>query len=151
MRFIPDLPFAGLRKKLSGVAVEFGKRPGRLALCFALSVAVQATFVASAIVLARTMGVDASAAQWFFAWPLAKIVAILPISLAGLGVREAALASFLAPFGASAALVVAVSLVWQSIFIAGALVAGLFFMLASRRAPPVVVDRSTVEPQAAEW
>ena len=48
--------------------------------------------------------------------------------------REAALASFLAPF-ASAALVVAVSLVWQSIYVAGALIAGLYFVLTSKRTP----------------
>ena len=40
---------------------------------------------------------------WIFAWPLAKIIAVLPVSLNGLGLREATLAGFLAPFGASAA------------------------------------------------
>jgi glycosyltransferase 2 family protein len=35
-----------------------------------------------------------------FAWPLAKIAAVVPITQGGIGVREAALVVLLAPFGA---------------------------------------------------
>ena len=72
--------------------------------------------------LALAVGVEVPVAAWFFAWPLAKIVATLPISLGGLGVRESSLAALLAPFGAVAAEVVASGLAWQGIlYLAGAL------------------------------
>lgn len=128
LRFVPNLPFAGLRAKLMDVWKEFGRRPGRLAACFMLSVLVQAGFVALTIAFAAETGAAATVAAWYFAWPLAKLVAVLPISLAGLGVREAALASFLAPFGAAPALVVAASLLWQSIQFVGGAIAGLAFL-----------------------
>ena len=51
------------------------------------------------------------------AFSLAKVVALLPISLGGIGLREVALATFLAPFGVPAALAVAQSLVWESILV----------------------------------
>jgi uncharacterized membrane protein YbhN (UPF0104 family) len=135
LRFAPNLPFAALRRRLADVATEFTKRPARLLACFGLSVAVQALFVALTIAFAAQAGADAPAAAWFFAWPLAKLVAIIPISLAGLGVREAALASFLAPFGAVPALVVAAGLMWQSIqFAAGIMCAIAFFATPGRPA-----------------
>lgn len=133
LRAAPNLPFAALRRKLADVATEFARRPGRLIGCFILSAGVQALFVALTIAFAREAGLDATAAAWFFAWPLAKLVAIIPVSLAGLGVREAALASFLAPFGAAPALVVAAGLMWQSVQFAVGIVCAIAFFATPGR------------------
>ena len=57
-------------------------------------------------------------------WPLAKLLALVPLTLGGLGIREAGLVALLAPFGAPATLAVATGLAWESIIIAGGLVAG---------------------------
>ena len=62
---------------------------------------------------------------WLFAWPLAKIAAVMPITQGGIGVREAALVLLLAPFGAPAARVLATGIVWEGVIIAGGLLAGL--------------------------
>jgi hypothetical protein len=61
---------------------------------------------------------------WLFAWPLAKLAAILPLTQGGIGVREAALVALLAPFGAAGHLVFATGLVWEGVIIAGGLIAG---------------------------
>ncbi len=87
-----------------------------------LSLVVQTTFVAINAQLGSALGVEPGFGAWLMAWPLAKLVATLPISLAGLGVREAALAAFMRPFGASASVVVAVGLLWETILVAGGLV-----------------------------
>ena len=63
--------------------------------------------------------------MWFFAWPLAKLAAVLPLTQGGIGVREAALVGLLAPFGAPGPLVLAAGLVWEGVIVAGGLVAGL--------------------------
>jgi uncharacterized membrane protein YbhN (UPF0104 family) len=133
LRFAPQLPFAGLRRRLADVAAEYARRPGRLLACFALSVGVQAMFVALTIAFAAQAGVEAPVVAWFFAWPLAKLVATIPISIAGLGVREAALASFLAPFGAAPAPVVAAGLMWQSIQFAFGILCGIAFLATAGR------------------
>jgi uncharacterized membrane protein YbhN (UPF0104 family) len=75
---------------------------------------------------------------WFFAWPLAKIVSMLPVSLGGLGVREAALVSLLVPFGADAASVVAAGLAFEAVIIGGGLLSGLISLVLSSG----VVDRT---------
>lgn len=103
--------------------------PGRLLLCLAISMAVQATFVVINIALADALDVNAPQAAWFFAWSAAKIVAIAPVSLGGLGVREATLARLLVPFGADPAQVIAVGLIWQTVLYVSGLLGALALVL----------------------
>ena len=56
---------------------------------------------------------------------------MLPVSLGGLGVREAALMSLLVPFGADAASVVAAGLAFEAVIIGGGLVSGLISLVLS--------------------
>ena len=86
-----------------------------------ISLAVQSAFVLTNVWLAREVGVTSALSEWFVAWPLSKLVAVLPISLGGIGVREAVLVSLLTPYGASRAGVLASGILWQSVFIITAL------------------------------
>jgi len=74
--------------------------------------------------LAEYCGLDLPLQVWLFAWPLAKLAAVLPLTQGGIGVREAALVGLLAPFGAPGHLVLAAGLVWEAVVIAGGLIAG---------------------------
>ncbi len=98
------------------------RQPARLGLCLAISMAIQATFIGINIAFAAAVQLAAPAAAWFFAWSTAKIVAVAPISLGGLGVREAVMATLLAPFGADPAQVIAIGLIWQTVLYASGLV-----------------------------
>jgi glycosyltransferase 2 family protein len=84
--------------------------------------AVQATFVGINIAFATPMDVDAPAAAWFYAWSTAKIIAIAPISLGGLGIREAAMARLMEPFGVPPAKAIAIGLIWQTVLYASGLI-----------------------------
>ena len=106
-------------------------QPRRLILCLAISMAVQATFVGINIALASAVQLEAPLGAWFFAWSTAKIIAIAPVSLGGLGVREAAMSRLLAPFGADPAQVIAIGLIWQTILYASGLI-GVLAQLAWR-------------------
>jgi len=98
------------------------RQPRRLVLCLAISMAVQATFVAINVAFAVALQVEAPAAAWFFAWATAKVVAIAPISLGGLGVREAVMATLMAPFGADPGQVIAIGIIWQTVLYASGLI-----------------------------
>jgi uncharacterized membrane protein YbhN (UPF0104 family) len=100
-----------------------------------LSIGIQAAFVLLNVVLARAMGIEIAVATWFLAWPLAKLLALAPVSLGGLGVREVALAALLAPFGVASSLAVAQSLCWEVVLVASGLVAGAAAMAAGARIP----------------
>lgn len=149
---LPRLPLPGKLKrivdKLGAAAVELRTRPGRLLGCLALSLLVQSTFVGINIGLAEASHMQAPAAAWFFAWPIAKLIAMIPISIGGLGQREASLAALLAPFGAEASRTVAVGLVWQTILFASGLLGALLiaFTRGSRR--PLLGQTADREPAA---
>lgn len=107
-------------------------RPGRAAAAFLLSFAIQGGFVLLNAWIGASVGIDVPLAVWLFAWPLAKIVAMIPISLGGLGVRDATLGGLLTAWGVPMATGVVASLVWQSVVYAGGLLAGGYWALARR-------------------
>jgi glycosyltransferase 2 family protein len=140
-RLFPRLPGRDFVQRACDAAAALGRRPGLLLAVLAASTAIQAAFILLALQLARATGVEVAPAAWIFAWALAKLVAVLPVSLGGLGVREAAMAGLLAPFGAGAAEVVAAGLVWQAVlFLAGGVgavamaLSGAFVRAAPRHA-----------------
>lgn len=102
---------------------------GFLGLLVCLS--LQAGFVLVNVHLGDMMGLQLDLRLWFLLWPLAKIAAMVPVSLGGLGVREAAFGALVKPFAAPT-LAIAESLVWQSILIAGGLLAGGWWLLTDR-------------------
>jgi uncharacterized membrane protein YbhN (UPF0104 family) len=110
----------------------------RLALGIAIliSLSVQAAFVLTNVWLAREVGVTTHLAAWFVAWPLSKLIAVLPISLGGLGVREAALVSLLAPYGADSNAVLASGLLWQAILAVSGLVGLAVTQVLRRKETP---------------
>ncbi len=92
---------------------------------YLLAIGVQGAFILLTMVLANAAGLHLPLQVWLFAWPMAKISALVPLTQGGIGVREATLAGLLLPFGAPAAMTVAVGLAWEGITIAGALLGGL--------------------------
>jgi len=100
-------------------------RPHLVFAAYLLAVCVQGAFIALTAVLASAAGLHLAFRDWLFAWPMAKISALVPLTQGGIGVREAALAGLLLPFGAPPAMTVAVGLAWEGITIAGALLGGL--------------------------
>ena len=93
---------------------------------------VQMTFLVLAAQLATYCGLVLPLRAWLFAWPLAKLAAILPITQGGIGVREAALVALLVPFGAPGHVVLAAGLIWEGIIVAGGLIAGATAFLLRR-------------------
>ena len=132
---------ARLLTKMIHLAAELARSPGRLLLCLVISMAVQCLFVGINIAFAEAAQVEAPVAAWFFAWTTAKIIAIAPISLGGLGVREASMAALLVPFGADPAQVVAIGLVWQSVLYASGLI-GFLFQLQRTAPAKLTVEHS---------
>ncbi len=122
------------------------RHPRRLLLCLAISMIVQATFIGINIALASAVQLEAPVGAWFFAWSTAKIIAIAPVSLGGLGVREAAMSRLLAPFGADPGQVIAIGLIWQTILYASGLI-GVLAQLAWR--PAVDKNAAPVASAAA--
>ena len=134
------------RPLLKGRSVRFRRRLGRLrhALrsvsgaphvllgAWLLGTAIQTAFLVLTAKLAQACGLVLPLRDWFFAWPLAKLAAVLPLTQGGIGVREAALVGLLSPFGAAPHLVLAAGLVWEAVVITGGLLSGAVAFLLNR-------------------
>jgi len=83
--------------------------------------------------MAEYCGLKVPMRVWLFAWPLAKLAAVLPLTQGGIGVREAPLVTLLTPFGAPGTVVLAAGLLWEAIVICGGLIAGAVALLLGRR------------------
>lgn len=136
--------------RLRQAARGMRRRPHLVIASLGGGVAVQSSFVTLTAVLANACGLHLPLRDWFFAWPLAKIAALLPLSQGGLGVREAALAALLVPFGAPAALAVAVGLVWQTVIYSGGLSSGLLALAARRVSSRATSQAAASPPHAGE-
>jgi uncharacterized membrane protein YbhN (UPF0104 family) len=115
-------PHPGLARAIDQVLIALRARRGAILSAAVLSIGVQSTFVLTNMWLAREAGVTTGVAAWFVAWPLSKLVAVLPISLGGLGVREAVLVTLLVPFGAPGEAVLASGILWQAVLAVSGLV-----------------------------
>ncbi len=127
---------------------KLARSPRPAAIAAGLSLVIQTAFVLLNAWIGRSIGIDVPLAAWFLVWPLAKTAGLLPISLGGLGVRDATLGALLAPLGVPIATGVVASLIWQSVLIAGGLIAGLLWLLLRRRdrvGPPSGIEPATAE------
>jgi uncharacterized membrane protein YbhN (UPF0104 family) len=100
---------------------EIPPRPAALALAAMLSLVVQAAFILANVWLAREVGLHLTLAPWVLAWTASKLSALPPVSVGGLGVREAALASVLVAYGAPAEGALATALLWDGTLVTGRL------------------------------
>lgn len=116
--------------KLRRAGRSMAERRRYVGVSLLLGVLIQTCLVALSATIASACGLYIPFHVWLLVWPMAKLLALLPLTLGGLGVREAGLAALLAPFGAPAALAVAAGLAWESIIIGGGLIAGLVSFLA---------------------
>lgn len=143
---IAGVAFALRKPLLAGRSVRFRRRLARLQhalrsvsqqpeillLGWLLGTLIQFSFLVLTAQLAFLCGLALPLRAWLFAWPLAKLAALLPLTQGGIGVREAALVALLAPFGAAAHLVLAAALLWEGVVVAGGLLAGATAFLLSR-------------------
>ena len=104
------------------------RRPSLIALPLAMSLLAQTGLTVIVAWIGKNSGLDLPFSVWLFAWSLAKVVALLPITLSGIGARELALVALLKPFGAAAEPVLAVGLAWDAILIGGGLLGGVISM-----------------------
>lgn len=118
--------------RLRRAARSIVQRPRVAIMALSISLVSQLSFISLSIVLAEACGLRLLFRAWLFAWPIAKLSAAIPVTQGGIGVREAALAGLLVPFGAPLALTVAAGLAWEAVIVSGALIGGAFALSVRR-------------------
>jgi glycosyltransferase 2 family protein len=97
-RFHPEWVGARL-ERLTEVMQRFGRSPGALAGCFGGAVLVQALLVAFYAAVAHAIGVRVSPWHMAVVVPVSFLVQMVPLSVNGLGLREATFSLYFARLG----------------------------------------------------
>jgi uncharacterized membrane protein YbhN (UPF0104 family) len=106
-----------------------------LAIVFTLAIATQLLNVLELWILGQTLGLPTSLQQWFIAAPTVLLVSMLPISIGGWGVREAAMVMALHGFGISAEDALLPSILFGLCAAAATLPGGLLWVVTKDSAP----------------
>ena len=101
------------------------KTPHIPALSVTLGAVFQLISTASMFFLGRAIGIDVALADWCWIFAVLSIALLLPVSFAGLGVREATLVGFLGALGVRPELALSVSLLSLMIQIFDSLIGGV--------------------------
>lgn len=131
-------PYVGRALTRLARAVGDSRRAPRLLLAvLALSVVVQLVRVWLALTLGRGLGLPLGWPEYLAVMPLAILITLVPVSLGGFGVPQAAMVWLLAPLGVSATDAVVLSALFVAAGVVANLPGGLLFALdgASRPAP----------------
>lgn len=91
-------------------AWDFARKPKLVASSLALSVLVQVASVVQVGLIGKGMGLDVPWAVYGCVVPLVTLLTLLPVSVSGMGLREAGYAALLAGFGVGEPQAVAMSL-----------------------------------------
>lgn len=106
----------------------------KCAVILGLSLFYQIITVTITIFVAKSIGLELSAAVWFFTVPLVWLLTVLPISVGGLGVREIGFVFLLGAFGQYQEQAIVLGLLSFLVYLLGGLVGGAWYVYGSRGA-----------------
>jgi uncharacterized protein (TIRG00374 family) len=123
--------------KLQGMVGALQRYRGHrraLGQAIALSVLLQALIIVTYYLIGAGLNLGVPIAYFFLYVPLITFVAMLPVSVAGLGVREGGAVYFFAKVGVDTATALTMSLVWFSLTLVVSGLGGLAFLLDTHAA-----------------
>jgi glycosyltransferase 2 family protein len=111
------------------------RQPRLLAGTTFLALIVQALNVVIVWLIGQALHLDVPAAFYWVLTPMVSLLTMLPISVAGTGVRELSTALMLAPLGVGQDLAVSLALLWFGVFAVVALGGGVVYLLGRSARP----------------
>lgn len=99
----------------------YRKEKGVLLKCLVLSLFLQIIIISSAFVISKGLGMDIPFYFFSIIIPIISVVSSVPVSISGLGIREASFVLLLSPLGVSHAQAITMSLTWFLSFALGSL------------------------------
>ena len=128
LRFIMRHPkFRSIAVEAGALWTSFRDRPGAFGAALVVSVLVQGAYIIAWYVLAIALRMQVPAVDFLVFVPFVSIAAMLPVTVAGIGLREGAAALLLAQHGIVAADAVAYSLLYFAAFLIIGVAGGVAF------------------------
>jgi uncharacterized membrane protein YbhN (UPF0104 family) len=144
-RLIPLMPRP--IRRAGGIVAPYLHHPGSLLIPIAFSVALQIVLAVGQYSLALGLGLSAPLSLFLLCVPIANVVASLPLTLNGLGIRESAYLVLFGMAGMGKDDAIALGLLWFAATVISGLTGGIAFVTTpAPSAAPKAVAPST--PQA---
>ena len=115
--------------KIIGALLLYQGRKDVLIRALLISFLVQLNVIVHFIVVAYALRIDIPPMAMAIIIPLATLIMLLPVSINGVGVREAVLVFFFSLYGISSESAIAFAWVWLGMLLAQGIVGGIVFML----------------------
>lgn len=131
-RLLQLVGLARFQTKLEGLVEAFHRYRGHrqaLGHAFLLSAVLQVLIILTYYFIGAGLNLGVPMAYFFLYVPLITVVSMLPVSVAGLGVREGGAVYFFAKVGVDPATALGMSLVWFSLTLSVSSLGGLAFLL----------------------
>jgi hypothetical protein len=132
--------------RLGSALERFRQAPAALAGCFAGAVGVQAALVAFYMAIARSMDIPVGATELAFIVPISFIIQMAPISVNGLGVREATFGFYFARLGLPLESALLLSFMGAALIMLFSLSGGIAYLVRRREHPGRPAEAPVDEP-----
>lgn len=116
-------------ESMGGALQRYARYPWALAQAFGLSILLQGAVILTYALVGSGLKLTVPLLDYFVLVPLVTIVAMLPVSVAGLGVRESAAVYFFGKVGVDPASALGMSLIWFSLTVLVSSVGGVLFAI----------------------
>lgn len=117
-------------RQLGTGARSYLNQPRLMLVATGLSLFVQAANVIVVWLIGLSLETPVAGAYYWILVPMVTLLTLLPISVNGMGVREWAMALFLAPLGVPRGLALSLSLLWFAVFMAAGAVGGIVYIFS---------------------
>ena len=124
-----------IRRQVENDLAPFWRDRRLLLRIAALSLAFHLTQVGVQWILARGVGTDLPASYCMIVYPVVSLMTALPVSVAGLGVREGGYLYFLTRIDVDDSIAVTLGLAWFTVTVLAGLLGGVLFLASGARLP----------------
>ncbi|OGQ56335.1 MAG: hypothetical protein A3J24_07760 [Deltaproteobacteria bacterium RIFCSPLOWO2_02_FULL_53_8] len=138
MRILGRIHFYGINKKIDtfyNVLMSYKGRSDILVKIFICSLFIQSSVMVGYWFLGRQLGIDIGIGYYFLFIPLTTVISMLPISLAGLGLREGAFIYLFTLAGVSKEQALTLSLIYFAIMAIVSLIGGIEYLRIGGQRP----------------
>jgi len=131
-------------QKFALVIQSYRRSPGLLRKSLALSIVVQVGNVLLVWLLGMALCLPIPAVYYCIFVPMVSLLTVIPISLNGMGVREAGTALFLQPLGISGEAAICLAVVWFSVCTVASMFGGLIYFTGLYPRPEVEINHGCI-------
>lgn len=131
--FAPRLRWLG---KISADTAPYWRRPGVILRTLAWSLAFHSLLVAIHIIIGHALKLPVPAVYYAVVYPAASLAGFLPVSLNGIGPREAAYVYFLGVMGVGRSDALAFGVCWLGVVLAAALPGAVLYLVSGKAPEP---------------